>query len=189
MKGEPTIAITLACAYCSSKLIFSQSAITVQSKRGELTREGKIAELRCPQCESTFEVSLVTKRKRQGPGYKRIVAKARELYNARVAYRRERNAMIGAALLAQRGCTCGERIERDAVAGIAAGRDDGGHPLVSSWSREYEDGRDLGMLPQQPRHFHGCPLRGSADEAALLGRLGDVADDVGRDEHEHAKGA
>lgn len=168
MSGAPKIQITLACAYCFAKLNFSQPAITLQTKSGSLARAGKVCELKCPQCGSTFAVELSTKRVRQGAGFKRQEAKKRELHEANVAEAVQRNMRIAAKLLAQPGCTCGA-----SVAGLQRSLgDDAFARRLAEYGHAFNScGASYG-IPTVPHHNHGCPCRGSFEENTIRGTKG-----------------
>jgi hypothetical protein len=162
----PKIQITLACAYCFAKLNFSQPAITLMTKSGALSRFGKVCELKCPQCSSVFAVELSTKRVRQGAGYKRQVAKQREIHDANVAEAQKRNAEIAEKLLAQPGCTCGVYIGQMEL----AVPDNYAH-RVEQLGHAMDGGVSYG-IPTAPHHRYQCPCRNTDEEAAIRGVKG-----------------
>ena len=157
--SQPKIQITLACAYCFAKLNFSQTAITLQTKSGSLARSGKVCELKCPQCGSVFAVELSTKRMRQGAGFKRQEAKKREIHDANVAEAVRRNRGMALKLLAQPGCTCQPAIDRLGPNVVEERLAQYGHAFQSA-------GMSYG-IPTVPHHNHGCPCRGTTEEATI----------------------
>lgn len=149
------IKIGLACPYCFSSVIFETGPIEL--RRGDrLAREGDVATVKCPHCDSKFTVALKTKRKTKGARMHAKEAAAKKAHDEKYAAAQERNNAIGVALLAQPGCTCAASIANDGKYGRGM---HGDHPLVSSWTYN---------MPNEPRHRHQCPLRGSVEEAALL---------------------
>lgn len=155
------IMVELACAYCFGIVKLHIGSVTLRGPKGDsskVARAGKVCTFKCPQCDSTIDLHITTKRRTKGK--RRIVQEAavKAKFDAQYAAAQERNNTIGAALLAQPGCTCAASIANDGRYGRGMHRE-GDHPLVSSWTYN---------MPNEPRHRHQCPLRGSVAEAAVL---------------------
>jgi hypothetical protein len=160
--APPTyIGVELACAYCFSIVKIQIGSLTLRGPKGDdprVQRSGKVCSFKCPHCDSTIALHMATKRSAKGKRRIAQEAAAKADYEAKYRVAQEHNNLIGAALLAQPGCTCAASIASDGKYGRGMHRE-GDHPLVSSWTYN---------MPNEPRHRHQCPLRGSVAEAALL---------------------
>lgn len=143
------VKILLACAYCYQPVVWNQGAIELRGKRGQALREGQIATLQCPHCDSKFVVDLNTRRKSKGRRLKAVEAKRKTEHDAKVREAEIENEEIAKQLLMESGCDCGEYAERQRAHGNY------GYGDRKDGLRSTGTGQDGVPLP--PQHRYGCP--------------------------------
>lgn len=145
----------VSCSYCRTTI-----AIALDATKGE-DRDERVATFKCPSCDSTTEVWLVTKRKSKGTRMKSHEAKQAALRAQKVSAVEADNSRIAQQLLAQPGCAC--------VALREAERTRRG------WGDPYERADGLvetgstNGLPKPPTHRSGCPAKDHSIERAIAG--------------------
>lgn len=149
--------LTINCAYCDQPHSFQQRDFK------SAVRSLEMFAFKCNACGSTTSVELSTKRKRQGAGYKAIVAKREAEHALKVEAAKKRNTLIELKLLAQTGCIC--QLLRDRWQGdpqeLIRRRAEYGHGFFSA-AITYG-------IPAEPHHERECPLRGSVEECEARG--------------------
>lgn len=165
MSGATTIRITLACAYCDGVIDFRQGHFELRGERGlKVARDGQVTTLQCPHCGSSFSVHMETKRKRQGAGYKALLAKRAAEHARKVEDAIARNLAVAERLLSQNACTCGISIARLQADEAARRYREHGHAFSA---RAITYG-----IPTVPHHDRTCPCYGGEEEAAIRGAAG-----------------
>lgn len=149
--------LTINCAYCDTPHSF------VQRDFKSALRSLEMFAFKCTKCDSTTSVELYTKRKRQGAGFKEIVRKSEAEHARKREAAVKRNLAIAERLLSMPGCTCGPRIAALGAEDAKRRYAEYGHAF-SSTSISYG-------IPNEPHHDHGCPCRGTDEEAAIRGKV------------------
>lgn len=153
------IKIGLACAYCAGSIVFEQGPFDLRGKLGGLLREGNVTAIKCPHCDSTFTVDVVTKRKSKGRRLKAIEQKRAEKHAADVAAAITRNTEIAAALLAEPGCTCAAEQAIDAARWHRYGytNEAAREKQLAEYGHLFGSTGASHGIPTPPRHDHRCP--------------------------------
>lgn len=157
--------LTINCAYCDRPHTFQQSDFK------SAVRSLELLAFKCASCGSTTSVEISTKRKRQGPGYKAIVAQREAEHARKIEAAVKRNAVIAERLLAMPGCTCGERQTEGAIAHDCArfGRSSDRAERLAQFGHLFNTRAVTYGIPVEPHHDHGCPLRGTREETEARG--------------------
>lgn len=147
--------LTINCAYCDQPYTFQQRDFK------SAVRSLEMFAFKCNACDSTTSVELSTKRKRQGAGFKAIVAKREAEHARRVEAAVKRNLAIAERLLSQPGCTCAPTI-------AALGAEDAKR-RYATYGHAFSSSAISYGIPVEPHHNRECPLRGTVAETEARG--------------------
>jgi len=146
--------VMINCAYCEQCVRLTQKDSFKSAQRSL-----EWFAFKCPSCGSTTSVELSTKRKRQGPGYKALVAKREAEHRRRREAAVRNNLATAERLLSQPGCTCGPRIAR-------LGPDDAKR-RYETYGHAFGSCSETYGIPNVPHHDQQCPCRNSAEESRI----------------------
>lgn len=152
-----------ACAYCWAPVQWKRGAIELRGEDGKADREGKIATLKCPHCDSTFEIHITTKRKSKGKRLRAVEAKREIERRAAVDAAIAHNAKLAAELLAQPGCTCAAAQAEDSPRWRMHGYGDyvdreRRRIQLAEYGHLFSSKGSSRGIPCEPRHDYECPL-------------------------------
>ncbi len=134
--------MNVGCAFCSF-------VMTIHVNNNAPGRNTRLANIKCSNCDSIFEIWLQTKRRSKGRRFKATEKIAADKIGAAIAAARAKNDKLALEMLAEPGCTCGNAEWRQHAALYGHERRDG---LESGGT-----GRD--GIPLTPRHGSRCPVR------------------------------